>query len=1528
MNNDKISGETNNETKYLELTNPQQRIWLTELMNNHKDMSNIGYLIHLKSEYDLPTLEKAIRHTVKANTGLQLRFKVDDTDKSKLLQYFPEHHETQVHVIEAETEKELYDKIEALHRNRFNIDGGTFCSFAVFSIGGKTQGLFEKAHHLVADGVSATIVAREIIDTYNKLKDNTFEETIKENKYSEFVEAEQEYIESAKYIKNKTYWEQRFEDFEGRDITFETDKNKKNSLKVNRLSFEIPEHLRENLETFKTGRRFSNFGLFMAALAVYLNRFMNHGDMVLGMPVHNRSNKIFKNMAGMFVSTLPFRIKFEENWTFNNLVDYLKAELMNALRHQSYPYNHLVSDLKDMGIDAAGLLNVQVIELPPSNHDEIEKRSFFNTQYNISQLSVYLNQQNIKDVDQLDIAVDYHADIFSTCEVKELFNRLMVILEQTLAAPDTPMPELSLLQEPEYRRIIHELNPAPVEFPRANTLHGLFGEQVEKNRDAIALEYDGETVTYGELNALTDTLATRLMDAGLEKGSIVGMLSDRSIEAVVSILSVLKAGCAYVPIDPGYPIDRKNYIIANSGLNFLLVENVLLKDENQLIESNPGVRAIPVDLGLLRQETKMSPQSYTDPGVTSEDICYVIYTSGTTGNPKGTLLRHRNVINYVTWGARHYVGDRETTFPLFTSLSFDLTVTSIFIPLITGNKMVIYRESADSLLVEKVALENKVDIMKLTPSHLKVVNSLNLESPRIRSFILGGEELTVETSARSLEVFGKDTNIYNEYGPTETAVGCMIHRFDKATDTGRSVPVGKPSDNVRIYILDKNKKPLPMGIMGEIYIAGQGVALGYLNNDALTREKFVDDPFVEGEKMYKSGDLGRWNLDGVIEFFGRCDEQVKIRGFRIEPGEIETQLQALDGIEHAVVLVNDDTPGSDPELAAYFVPGEPGAFDVSRLRDLLSRELPAYMLPARFVEVENIPLTRNGKVDKRKLATMGTTLEASHEFVAPQSDMETMLAEIWSGVLGSERIGITDNFFELGGDSIKAVQIAARLNDAHKTVNVKDILTHQTIANLCANVDFDSHVRHWEQGTISGEKPIVPIEGWFLSQDFKHPGHYHQSVFLQFKAAIDIEKLRDALTRLAGHHDGLRLNWNDKKKTFYFNNDLVGKPVEVEEIDLSHVPADGLADFIAEAADDARANFDIQNGSMIRALVFRSDTGPDKLLLILHHLVVDGLTWRILLEQFYQLYTDLSGGKEPELPQKTASLLDWYDAMVLFRDSGKLEAEKEYWQEADASDFMLPYDGDPSTVDWSTKNRNNEKNSLDAENTAFLLKDAHESYKTDTQILVTAALVRTLRQWTGKQKVTIEMENHGRHIEDMDTTKTTGWFTAIYPLHIKREDSTIGDEIKTVKEAIRNVPNNGLGYGIMKYMTGSAESANFSKPKRAEVRFNYLGQFAGEVENSLFSYCPESTGSDVSPENHMTAALEINAMVINDVFTLDFNYNSNAHKDETISGLAQDYIKNLKEILDHIRGEDDVHFTSSDFDTVDLGEDDLEALFG
>jgi amino acid adenylation domain-containing protein/non-ribosomal peptide synthase protein (TIGR01720 family) len=1517
-----------NSITHYELSNPQKRIWLTELLYDRKDMSNIGYLIELKGEYDLEQLAQAVKHVVKANIGLHLRFKYTGDDKSKgdLVQYMPEYEEIGVEKINVPDEKELKEIIEEKHRQKFDINGKFLCSFAVFSIANKRFGLFEKANHLVADGISAVVVAREIIDTYKKLSAGEFAEVEKEYTYIDFLESEKEYIGSEKYNKDKEFWLQTFNDYRGEEINFQLNKDKINSLKVNRKSFQVPAAMIPSAEEYKANNRLSNFPLFMAALAIYFNRFLNHDDMVIGLPVHNRSKKIFRNMVGMFVSTIPCRIKFDEEWTFNECAAYIKKQLWEALKHQGYPFNHLAKDLMELNIDASRLLNVQLIELPGGNEADIEKRAFFSTQYNISQLSIYLNQQVSPALDDLDIAVDYHEDIFTEREVGNLFKRLTVILKQCIAEPEKKISELSLLEEAEYKELIYGLNDTEAPFPKDKTLPRLFEEQVSKNPGNIALEFAEKKVTYGELNDLAEKLAIKLQDAGITPGAIVGLLCERSIEAIVCVMGVLKAGGAYVPIDPNYPLERKNYIIENSGINILLVEKESAGQESELPD-NRALKTMIIDYTALTEEK--AGREFTPPVLSGNDLAYVIYTSGTTGNPKGTLLRHRNVINYICWGADFYVKGEQVAFPLYTSLSFDLTVTSIFIPLLTGNKIVIYRDSKEGLLIERVIKENKVDIIKLTPSHLKIVTEVKCPNPRVKSFIVGGEELKVSTARETDAYFKGNINIYNEYGPTETAVGCMIHAYDKNSDTGLAVPIGKPSHNVNIYILDENKRPLPLGIIGEIYIGGAGVARGYLKNGELTAQKFVDNPFVPGEKMYRSGDLGRWNLDKTLEFFGRCDEQVKIRGYRIEPGEIEKQLLNIPGTKDAVVDVVEDKTGQK-SLCAYMVPVESIAseeakaewFSAANIRRKLHENLPDYMIPSFFVKLDKIPLTHNGKVDRRALPGPQITLKKGTGAM-PAGEKEMNIRRIWSDVLAIDGIGMEDNFFELGGDSIKAVQIASRLNDMDLSVNARDILNHQTIDQLILNVDFDREKVFYDQGLIAGTRTLFPIESWFFEKNFKNPHYFNQSVLLEFKEEINGDILVKCFNELIRQHDGLRINADLTNKTLFYNNRHLKKDVDIEVINIPAGEAANPEDIMRETGEKLKASFDIRESLLIKAAVMEVERGGHYLLITAHHLVIDGVSWRILLEDLYNLYRGLSAGETVTLPRKTASLNDWAAGLREYSEREELAQEISYWEEAGLADFFISVGEADEKEQGSVKDRGKISFTLEQEQAEILSSGSRKTFRSDIEVMLVTALSIALHEFTGSKKIVVEMENHGRVLDEVDLSRTAGWFTAMYPKLITIDKENLVGRIKSVKEQLAHTPGKGIGYGVLKYLT-----QKITGEFKSRVRFNYLGQFDREVSNDIFAYSDLDSGEDIDGENALTTQIEIDCMILKGSLILDLYYSNRLFNKEKIADLLDKIKAALQQMVTYFESGDEVHFTPSDFDTVDLGEDDLEALFG
>ncbi|MGD2090956.1 MAG: non-ribosomal peptide synthetase, partial [Candidatus Aminicenantes bacterium] len=612
-----------------------------------------------------------------------------------------------------------------------------------------------------------------------------------------------------------------------------------------------------------------------------------------------------------------------------------------------------------------------------------------------------------------------------------------------IRSPEKKISEIEIMSEDEKKQVMFDFNDSQADYPSQKSIHGLFEEQAANTPGNVAVYHEDRQVTYSTLNAKANHLARLLRQQGITGDDTVGILEEYSIGIVVGLLGVLKAGSTYVPIDIQYPDTRKKFIIEDSGAKVLLIHKNFYEQYKFMS------RRFPVNNFVCLDNESDDGEEYSNPEIINRphDLAYVIYTSGTTGKPKGVMIEHQGVVNYIFWAISCYVRNEAVNFPLYTSISFDLTVTSIFTPLLSGNAVVVYSGN-DKFLVEKIIDENRVDVMKLTPSHLNLVKEMKKpEIPsRIKRLILGGEELPTQLALDIYRSFKGNIRIYNEYGPTETVVGCMIYQFNPGEISGRSVSIGVPINNMWIYILDSRQNSLPICVPGEICISGAGVARGYLKQEKLTAEKFLENPFVKGKRLYRSGDLGKWRSDGNVEFLGRLDQQVKIRGFRIEPGEIETQLMNHPQVKNVVVTAKKEA-NSEKDLCAYIVSDR--HLNVLEIREFLSGTLPDYMIPAYFYQVEDIPLTANGKVDGKKLATYESNLDPGIEYIAPTTDMEKRIAEIWKDILKLDKVGLMDNFFQIGGNSLKVILLFRRLKERlNLDFSVVLLFDHPTIGSF------------------------------------------------------------------------------------------------------------------------------------------------------------------------------------------------------------------------------------------------------------------------------------------------------------------------------------------------------------------------------------------------------------------------------------------------------------------------------------------------
>jgi non-ribosomal peptide synthase protein (TIGR01720 family) len=722
----------------------------------------------------------------------------------------------------------------------------------------------------------------------------------------------------------------------------------------------------------------------------------------------------------------------------------------------------------------------------------------------------------------------------------------------------------------------------------------------------------------------------------------------------------------------------------------------------------------------------------------------------------------------------------------------------------------------------------------------------------------------------------------------------MIHRFQPGQPAER-VPIGVPAANTQIYLLDERLQPVPVGVAGQIYIGGAGLAQGYLFQPLLTQHKFIDNPFLEGRKMYKTGDLGSRMPSGILQFLGRIDQQIKLSGYRIEPAEIEQMLLKHEHVEQAVALLNEQPHKS---IYVYYTLKDPGqpATDAS-LRRYLAGKLPFFMVPEKFIRVDSIPLKATGKIDAKRLQSMAAP--EAPDASGPATPLEAVFLEVWREVLGNPVAGLHDNFFALGGDSIKAVQITARLAGRGIALKPKDILTYHTVQQVCANCAGAGAPVRDEQGMAQGAFAPTPIQSWFFGQQLTNPHFYTQSVLLKLHGPADVARLETAFGRLVEHHDTLRINHDPQGNRLYYNPKHLESPFRVASFSVAD------SSERAGICNRIRGQFDLSSGLLLKAAILREAAG-ELLFITAHHLLMDGISCR---------------NETCVLPAKTASFRTWSECIHAYANAGEAAGEAAYWDAVDAVDFVLPADFE--TANWSTRNLATVSATLGRDNTHYLLREAHTPYNTDVPMLLNAALVRALRKWTNQTTFVVEQENHGRHLEDVNVSRTLGWFTTLYPLQLAYCDDP-GLLIKSIKEQTRRLHNHGIAYGMGRYIHPRTPVPG----KPAEVRLNYLGQFGAELDNDLFAYLDLPTGAESDPGNAMTAKLEINCLVVREELRIAVSYNAQAHRAATIDAFSASLLEELATILDFIRQDEQIHFTATDFAEAGLNDEELNALFG
>jgi amino acid adenylation domain-containing protein/non-ribosomal peptide synthase protein (TIGR01720 family) len=1303
----------------------------------------------------------------------------------------------------------------------------------------------------------------------------------------------------------------------------------------------------------------SDFRLHMilvAGVVLLLDKYTGSSDIIVGAPIYKQPGE------GEFINTLlPLRHVLHEGMTFKELLLQVRQTIGEAVQYQSYPME-ILSEQLDMAFSEEDFPFFDCAILLENIHD---KKYLYTIRPGVI-FSFYRTGEYITGM------VEYRSLLYREEMMKQVTDHLTHIFQSVLPDVEWELSRIDILSSAEKKQLLVDFNQTDAAYPEDATIHRLFEEQVKRTSDRLALVYpdpgaqdaEHDVLTYRELNERANQLAYQLRKKGVNPGAIVAMLMEPSLEMVIGILGILKAGGAYLPIDPDYPLERINYMLTDSGAKILVTTPVLPGKFEKLLIVNCQLLIINEKTLDRRRLNNPPKETNNNLQLKGNSLAYIIYTSGSTGVPKGVPVEHRGAVNILAALQLKYPLLESDAYLLKTSYLFDVSITELFGWFWQGGRLVVIEpvDQKDPLKILDAIKQYHITHINFVPSMFAVFLEF-LEQKgshgtgKLKYIFLAGELLPPEL-VRRFQRLETGIPLENLYGPTESTIYASGYSISQWTGTG-SVPIGKPLANIKLYILNKYHQSQPVGVSGELCISGIGLARGYLNRPELTAEKFDHDLWdyqdyhdeinekllwgVQGggfleksppgrrrQKIYKSGDQGRWLESGDLEYLGRIDQQVKIRGFRIEPGEIENRILGHSGVKEVLVIAREGHSGQK-YLCAYIVPHVPGAFELQELRDYVQRALPGYMVPAYFVLLEGLPLTPNGKIDRQALPDPAeTNIKSESAYAAPRNVVEEKLKEIWEQVLGRKDIGTNDSFFMLGGDSIKSIQIAARVRKVGYTFEMKDIFLYPTISKLAGRVKKLKQIA--DQSVITGPMSLSPIQVWFFQQDKRYPFHYNQAVMLYSSEGFEIENLRAIFTKIQAHHDILRTTFakDEAGETRAFIHDL-GYPLYLQEYDLadSTDKKETMTGFAA-LVNDIQVSLDLEKGPLMKLGVFHLEDG-DRLLIVIHHLVIDTVSWRILFEDMETLNQQYKKGEPLELPLKTDSYKLWAEKLYDYANSKDFLNEKNYWAQLEA--IKIPgitrdlqdepgsnYQGDKQVFSFE----------LSKEETELLLTKVNHAFGTEINDILLTALALGFKKTFGKNKLLIALEGHGREdiLKDMDISRTVGWFSSIYPVVMDVSyENDLARQVKEIKEILHQVPHKGIGYGILRYLTAQENKEEIEFQLEPQTSFNYLGQFDAEAgQMTSFQFAGESSGRTQNLKEKRDYDFEVTGLLANEVLRMSIAYNSKHYKSITIEEWAYNYKTQLQGIISFCAQQEKRGYTPSDFTYKGLSIETIDAL--
>ena len=1504
----------------------QERLWFLAQLDPSSTAYHMCGAWRLVGRLDVGTLGAALNHVVARHEAL--RTTLPEEGGQAYQSVAPELAVPlaieEIDASEPDGEDELVAaRVRAEERHGFDLSVGPLMRMKILRFAPERHVVIIAMHHVITDGWSNLILLGELSAAYRAMSRGKFPELpTLPVQYRDYAWWQREQAAGPATQASLKHWIRRLRDVPPLRLPTLRGRPRVMSARGGAIQFTMPATLMDKVQAVARRQGVTAFAAVLTAFQVLMRRLSGQDDFAVGVPVLGRSRKELEHLIGFFENTLAIRSDLAGNPTAREAMTRTAARVVEAVDHGEVPFERIVDQVQpDRRLDAHPVFQVMFVMReadPMLDLGDVEARSLpVGRESSMFDLVVQIEHTAGAGRGR----ITFNLDLFTAADVERMAQQLLVVLDVLCEDPEQRISDfdVSTPAERAQRRQFNETTTAPA--PRA-LLQTAFFEQAERQGSRTAVVDHGREFSYGEVARAVNHLAGQFVADGLTPGDRVALVMSKGWAQIVGVLAVLDAGGVYVPIDAALPADRIQALIADAGAT-----HGVLDGTSRGRVPSAGVSWHAVDDRVFAATAGPRQAVAREP----DDVAYIIYTSGSTGKPKGVVINHAGAVNTIADINRRWNVSGDDRVLALSSMSFDLSVYDVFGLLGVGGALVmVNHEGAQDpdhwlrmMRDHGVTIWNSVPaLMSVLVDYLEVHDAVMPEA--LRLVLMSGDWIPTNLPGRIRACGGEGAALVSLGGATEASIWSVFYPIETVGEDWPSIPYGRPLAHQQLLVLDENLWPCPTLVEGDLYIGGAGLALEYHRDPVKTGGSFIVHP-KSRERLYRTGDRARFLPSGELEFLGRQDFQVKIQGFRVELGEIEYQLVQMPEVREAVVVARGDR-GDRKQLVAYLVAAGK-APNEERVRARLSATLPDYMVPTAIVLLAQLPLTPNGKVDRAALPSpQSLPVARVTGVVPPRTEAERILAEIFRGLLKRDEIGVDDDFFALGGDSILTIQVVSRARKAGLALRPRDVFDNPTLAALARAAEAGRTVIAADQALIEGQAPITPIQRWFFDRELDHPHHFNQAVMLATTANVTEEVVRQALRAVVAQHDALRLRFSCEDDQWVARHDAeIERSIAVESMDPSQLRDEAARRVaIEQRAALAQEQLDFEQGPLLRTVLFDCGLDGTRILLVVHHLVIDGVSWRLLLEDFLGACQAIAAGTAPKFPPKTTSFKAWADALIVARRRLSPEVVSSVSERLVCALVEIGVGGEGGRESDATSSEVR----FDAEFTRSLLGAGLEAYRLHPDELMLAALAPALFPWCGREVVWLDLEAHGRthDFADVDLSRTVGWFTR---LDLVRLDASahapdLDARIKAVKEQVRGGRIRGLAASLLRFGIGPTPPA--VPPPRPPVVFNYLGQLdAGFDQIPGVAMAPESVGQTHANEQSRAHALEVSAAVASGELVVRFTHRVD---EPGLAALTGDFSDGLRSLVEHCLAEGSGGYTPSDFLDCGLDQAELDGLIG